>query len=236
LSVVVVALLAAGGVTYALRARSSRRTSLSAAALSAAEARGEKVLRVPRASGPITLDGDTDDPGWVRAPGPAKTGLFTLDDGQPAVPQSQARIVWTSDYVYLALYASDEDVESHVGAPDAPFAEDDDAFHVVFSQGDTEYAFDVSPNAIITDARRAGSGAWDTTWNSGVHASRELGATVNDPKNLDEEWEVELAIPIASLNVTGEPGENIGVSFRRCDTPKDSARVCAGWSGWLVFQ
>jgi hypothetical protein len=27
----------------------------------------------------------------------------------------------------------------------------------------------------------------------------------------------------------GEPGENIGLSLSRCDTPKRSGRVCAGW-------
>jgi hypothetical protein len=144
----------------------------------------------------------------------------------------------------MALYASDEDIESRVDRNDAPVGPDDDAFHVAFSQGDTQYAFDVSPNGLVTDAVRHGTGAWDPSWNAGVHASREMDGTLNDPKNLDEEWEIELAIPLASLGLKGEPGENLGLSLHRCDTPKRSTRVCSGWGdgedgrkpGWIVLE
>lgn len=220
----------AGAAIYAgARARASRRAERAAAALSASRARGDQILEIPRAPGLITLDGDTDDLGWVLPPGPAKTGGFVLDDGDEARPYSQARLVWSGDYLYVALYASDEDIVSRVDRPDAPVSPDDDAFHVVFSQGDVDYAFDVSPNGMVTDARRQGAGAWDTTWNSGVQSSRELGGSINNPVGLDEEWEVELAIPLESIGLTGAPGENTGLSIHRCDTPKESPRVCAGW-------
>jgi hypothetical protein len=229
LAAIAAALLAAAGVVYARHKSSSRRAERAQAALSAAIARGDPILRVPRAPGPIALDGDTDDLGWKLAPGPAKTGLFVTNDGTPAVPHSQARLVWSGEFLYLALYASDEDIQSRVQGPDATFPPDDDAFHVVFVRGDTEYAFDISPQAVVTDARRVGNGPWDVAWNAGAHASRELGGTVNAPGNVDEEWEIEMAIPLASLELAGERGESLGVSFRRCDTPKESARVCAGW-------
>lgn len=219
---------AVGAALYAKHASSARRAA-AAAALSAAIARGGPVLRVPHCHGGITLDGDTDDPAWVRPPGPAKTGNFHTETGAPGIPYTQARLVWGDEYLYLALYASDEDIESKVDRPDGPLGPDDDAIHIIFSQGDTQYAFDVSPNAMITDSIRRGGGAWDSSWNSGAHASREMDGTLNDPRNLDEEWEIELAIPLSSLGLSGEPGESIGVSFHRCDKPKDSPRVCVGW-------
>jgi hypothetical protein len=46
---------------------------------------------------------------------------------------------------------------------------------------------------------------------------------------MDEEWVIEMAIPFESLGMRGEPGESVGFSVRRCDTPKGSPRVCAGW-------
>jgi hypothetical protein len=227
-----VVVLAAAALVYAQHLRTIRRASVAAAALSASVARGDLVLRVPRAPGPITLDGDTDDPGWrsgAGTPGPARTGAFLLESGDPAVPYSEARLVWGGEYLYLALFASDEDIESRVDRADAPVGPDDDSFHVVFTQGDVQYAIDVSPNATVTDARREGTGEWDVKWSSGAHAWRELGGTVNAPQNVDEEWEIEIAIPLASLGMLGESDENIGLSFRRCDTPKESSRVCAGW-------
>jgi hypothetical protein len=183
---------------------------------------------VPHVSGGITLDGDTDDPGWLRPPGPARTGDFVFKNGAPARPYSETRLVWGGDYLYLALYASDEDIESRTDQPDGPI-DLDDAFRVVFSQADVQYAIEVSPKAVVTDSSRRGDGEWDFSWSSGVHVSRELDGTINDPKNMDEEWAIEMAIPFESLGMKGEPGENIGMSLSRCDTPKRAPRVCAGW-------
>jgi hypothetical protein len=151
-----------------------------------------------------------------------------LENGRSTRPYSEARLVWSGDYLYLALYASDEDIESHNDQPDGPNGLDD-AFRIVFSQADVEYAIEVSPRAVITDGVRRGDGAWDYTWSSGAHASNELEGTNNDPRNMDEEWAIELAIPFESLGMKGEPGETIGMSLHRCDTPKDAPRVCAGW-------
>jgi len=225
-----VALLAVGGATYARHVGSSRRAALSAATLSASVARGDPVLRVPHAPGPITLDGDTDDPGWLHPPGPARTGDYLFESGKKAVPYSDTRLVWGGDYLYLALYASDEDIESHVDEPDGPIALED-AFRIVFSQPGVDYAIEVSPKTVITDSVRWGDGDWDLTWNSGAHASKEMDGSLNDPKNTDEEWAIELAVPFESIGMKGEVGETIGMSLTRCDTPKRGPRACAAWGG-----
>jgi hypothetical protein len=222
------ALLATGSALYGRHVSASRRAARAAATLSASVARGDTVLRVPHAPGPITLDGDTDDPGWLLPPGPARTGDFLFRSGQPARPYSGARLVWGGEYLYLALYAADDDIEAHNDQPDGPMGFDD-AFRVVFSQGEVEYAIEVSARSVITDAIRRGGGPWDLAWNSGAHASREIDGSINSPNNTDEEWAIELAIPFASLGMRGERGENIGMSLRRCDKPKRDPRVCTGW-------
>jgi hypothetical protein len=223
-----VALLAAGGVVYAKHVGTSRRAAGARATLAAAVARGDPVLRVPHVSGDITLDGDTDDPAWVRPPGPARTGSFVFRDGPRPSPHSEARLLWSDEYLYLALFASDEDIESHPDEPDGPIGRED-AFRLVFSRPGVDYALEVSPKAVIADSIRRGDGAWDLGWKSGAHASKEVDGTINHPKDLDEEWAVELAIPLESLGLKGEPGENIGMSLSRCDTPKGSPTVCSGW-------
>jgi hypothetical protein len=221
-------LLVACGVLYARHLRSSQAVARATAAMSAAAARGDPVLRVPHAPGAITLDGDTDDPGWVRPPGPARTGDFVLENGQNARPYSNTRIVWSDGYLYLSLYAADEDIENHADQPDSPLLKED-AFHVVFSQPGVEYAIDVSPTGVLTDAIRRDGGAWDFSWSSGAHASKEIDGTINNPNNTDEEWAIEMAVPFESLGMKGERGETIGLSLSRCDTPKGASRVCAGW-------
>jgi hypothetical protein len=235
-SIVTALVAAAGGLLYAKHAAASRRASRAAQELATAAARGDLILRVPHAPGAITLDGDTDDPGWLRLPGPARTGPFVFATGERARPYSSARLVWGGEYLYLALYASDADIETHNVGPDVPLG-DDDGFRIVFSRPGVQYAIEVTPKAVISDSIKRGDGDWDYHWNSGAHASNEIDGTVNDPRNHDEEWAIELAIPFDSLGMKGEPGESIGMSLHRCDTPRPgqdpgrlrSLPVCEGW-------
>ncbi len=230
-----VALVATGallGALYASHVGATRRAARTLSLASAAALRGEPVLLVPHLHGPITLDGDTDDPGWLLPPGPARTQDFVLPTGKPARPYSEARILWGGDYLYFALYASDEDIQSHVSTENAPFVPGDDQFRLVFAPPDGAgpvYRLDVSPRGVLREARRLPSGEWGSGWSSEAHASSEVDGTVNDPANTDEEWAIELAIPFASLGMRGEPGETLALSMSRCDTPKTGGRVCAGW-------
>ena len=65
--------------------------------------------RVPHATGMISLDGDTDDPGWK---GPTlRTGAFVGRDGAAVHPHSEARVVWGDGFLYMNLYAADEDIQ-----------------------------------------------------------------------------------------------------------------------------
>jgi hypothetical protein len=231
-----IAAILAGGVFYSRHVRSSQAAARAVAALSASAARGDIVLlRVPHVPGSITLDGDTDDPGWLLPPGPARTGDFLSETGKPARPYSDARLVWGDGFLYLALYAADQDIESHADQPDGPVWLED-AFRVVFSRPGVEYAIEVSPRAIITDSIRRKGGEWDYTWSSEAHASKEMDGTLNDPKNMDEEWAIELAVPFESLGMEGVPGESIGLSLSRCDTPKRASRVCGSWGDGSALQ
>jgi hypothetical protein len=188
-------------------------------------------LRVPRHAG-INLDGDTDD--WGSAG--ARTGWFVTASGGEAHPQSSVRLVWGDGYLYLVLYAADEDIRVGKAGPDGPLWLED-AFQLVFSSGDLERRIDVDPNGVLTDGIRLGNGPVDYTWQSGAHVSRELDGTVNDPSDADEEWVIEMAIPFESLGLEGRPGERIGFIAKRCDRPKTGPRVC-GSSGQrsLVLQ
>jgi hypothetical protein len=188
------------------------------------------VLHVPHLPGSVVLDGDTDDPGWTASTEPARTGPFLLATGAPARPYSDSRLVWGDGHLYLALYAADEDIRSRVDQMDGPVSLDD-AFRLVFTRGDAEYAIDVSPTGVLADAVRNGGGPRDYAWNSGAHVSHEHDGTLNDPSDSDEEWVIEMAIPFESLGMAGHAGERIGFAAWRCDTPKNEPRVCASWGG-----
>jgi hypothetical protein len=186
------------------------------------------VLYVPHRTGSIFLDGDTDDPGWTAPPGPARTGPFVRPNGGPSRPYSDGRFVWGDGHLYMALYAADDDIRSRTDETDGPVWLDD-SFRLIFRRGDVEYSIEVSPKGVVTDGIRRPGGAFDYTWNSGAHVSHEQDGTLNDSTDTDEEWVIEMAIPLESLGMRGERGERIGFAARRCDTPKNASRICAGW-------
>jgi hypothetical protein len=187
------------------------------------------VARVPHLTGSITLDGDTDDAGW-RGP-TLRTGPFVADDGvTPQHPQTEARIVWGDGFLYMVLYAADEDIEVRSKAPDSLSA-DEDSFHLVFTDGTRERILDLNPMGVVTDAERprGANTEPDRSWDSHAHVSREIDGSPNDPRNNDEEWVLEVAIPFEAIGLAGAPGESVGLSMHRCDTPHDGKRRCGTW-------
>jgi hypothetical protein len=224
-TLLVAAGLGAGALGFGAARRAKEKARVPEVAMLAERA---LVLHVPHARGNIVLDGDMDDPGWQ---GSARTHAFFGPDGvSPARPHSEARLVWGDGHLYLGLYAADEDIRAKGTEHDAPVA-GDDVFHVVFSDGTVDRVIEVSPSGVVADGTRpTGSNApLALGWESQAHVSAEHDGTPNDPRDLDEEWVIEMAIPFEALGLRGEKGETIGLSLRRCDTLRSGVTLCGSW-------
>lgn len=199
------------GVAYASRMVASRRVAADAAVASAS-ATAVPLLHVPHASGAIKLDAETEEPAWVQPPGPARTGELLLANGKPARPHTEARLLWSDQDLYMAVLASDEDIRSS------------DFLHVVLGRDGVDYAIDVHPTGVVE------------TSVSGVRAAVDADGIIDEPKGFDEEWNIEMAVPFASLGAKGERGTKLDLTLHRCDTPKDGVEVCATFRGTLVLE
>jgi hypothetical protein len=188
-------------------------------------------LLVPRASAELQIDGELDEAAWQEPGG--RTGPFSKD-GVIARPYSDARLLWRGDTLYLALYAADEDILAPLTQHDAPLWTGD-AFHLVFRRGDKERSIDVSPRGTVSDGERLRGGAFDARWESRARVGVDRDGTMDDPRDEDEEWIVEMAIPLEALGLEGRSGERIGLEIRRCDRIRssvdahESTRTCAAW-------
>jgi hypothetical protein len=212
------------GLLVGVGATSWRTTHGEARAAARVESSAHE-LHVPRQRGSIVLDGDTDDPGW-RGP-LARTGAFIAPAGgaRPG-PYTDARFVWGDGTLYAALYAGDVDIRASAPAPDEadPPLWLSDAFRLTFGP----VLLEASALGALTDARMRPDGTRDFAWDSGVHVSHEIDGTVNDPSDEDEEWVLELAIPLEALGLRGERGERVPLGITRCDVSR-SGRICMGW-------
>lgn len=194
-------------------------------------------LRVPHATGDIALDGELDERTWIDHA--ARTGVFLAANGEPGRPHSEARFAWRGDTLYVALYAADSDIRASRAPADGPRWLEGDAFELVFSgaNGSVHHTrIEVSPDGVVTDARRADRGPWDYRWQSGAKVGRDADGTMNDPRDDDEEWVLEVAIPLAAIGVPPERGARSAYELRRCDWAEKGPRTCTSSSGVLELE
>lgn len=125
----------------------------------------------------------------------AQRGQFT-DAGALARPSSEVRLVRGERELYVALYAADEDIEP------------DDAFELAVgaTRVQVDAAGHVTPPGVV------------------AKVGLDEG-TLGDAHDDDEEWVVELALPL--------PPPGTPVTASRCDLPKHGGKRCGAWSGAL---
>ena len=159
---------------------------------------------VPRTRTAISIDGVFNEPDWVTTY--SLTIQLRGDDGDFSRPYSEVRFLHDDSNLYVALYAADTDITS------------DDAFDLdvgnlherLFASGK------VTPSA------------------PDVKLSVNVDGTLDNPASKDEEWRVELAIPLALTGLALDVPADTHVG--RCDTMKDGSRLCGAWSGKLSLQ
>ena len=189
-------------------------------------------VHAPKIATAIEFDGELDEPVWRDCA--ARTGAFRRQDRSSAVPHSEARFLWREGQLLVALYASDIDLETR-HADGEGLWQDEDAFQVELTAAKRSYTLRVSPNKRLVDATcpeglsACDSAQLDFAWQSGAKFGVDLDGTLNQPRDFDEEWVVELAIPFASLGLSGTAGDRIGIAIHRCDVPAKSADACGSW-------
>lgn len=162
-------------------------------------------LVLPQVAAPIHCDGELDEHAWLT---PARTGPFSDAHGGIAAPYSEARFLRDAKYLYLGLYAADEDIRST------------DEFVVELGSGRTRRAFHFSAGGKLTPAVAGSSIGVDTD------------GSIDNSSNDDEEWIVEAAIPLAEVPFARDGSTPARVV--RCDITKDHVKRCGSWQGVLV--
>ncbi len=235
---VALCVLSGGCADCANRRTPSPSWSLPPASGSSGPAFGEatppqpSIVRVPRVATPPRLDGELTE--WETA---GRTGTFAAHDGTPVHPYSEARFFWDDQNLYVGLYAADQNIEYRVqrhddpalalaGDPDAPHGSDD-AFRIRFGP-DAKHPFEIDVNAggVFSDAKTGDDGKLDFSWESHMRLAIDRDGTPNDPRDDDEEWVIEAAIPFSSLGIEPKAGAILSMDIARCDTPKGGTVAC----------
>jgi hypothetical protein len=206
---------------------------------------GEQVqvseVNVGHASGPITADGDLNEPSWANA---VRTGpLVNTMSGAPAgATESRAnvRLLWDEQNLYAAFEVSDDNLIDPSTERDNHLWENDAVEVMLDPNGDGQNYFElqVSPNNHSFDTRydraRDPQPFGHLDWNPAIRSGVRLTGTVGNADDTDERYVAEIAIPWSSLADLPHPtplvGDQIRANFFVMDKPKAGGQRFGAWS------
>ena len=182
-----------------------------------------------RADRPIRIDGRLDDPAWRNAPW---SGWFVdIQGGKMPRPRFRTRVkmLWDDENLYVAAWLAEPHVWGTLTAHDAVIFHDNDFEIFLNPSGDGRNYFEFEINALNTGwdlflpkPYREGGKA-DNSWEiPGLRTAVSIDGTLNDPRDRDRGWSVEMAFPwnaFASRAPVSrpQPGAEWRVNFSRVE-------------------
>jgi hypothetical protein len=155
-----------------------------------------------RAIAPIQIDGRLDDEAWKSA---LWTDLFVDIQGdvrpRPRF-QTRAKMLWDDTYFYVGALLEEPHVWGTLTKHDSVIFQDNDFEIFIDPDGDNQEYYEIEINALNTEwdlflkkAYRDGGPAINEWEIPGLKTAVHISGTLNDYKDTDQSWSVELAIP-----------------------------------------
>jgi len=164
-------------------------------------------------SDPVIVDGHLDEPSWTQA---EVLEFFVPESGEPVISRTDGRMLWDDNFLYAGFHACDRDVWSYQTERDCPTCHEDvlELFFMPDEASGIYYNFEINALGTVYDACNRppylAGGADMIRWKQwdcqdlsvGIHVE----GAINDLDVEDEFWQLEIAVPFASLpTVDGPP-------------------------------
>jgi Carbohydrate family 9 binding domain-like len=159
-----------------------------------------------RTTSPVTPDGILDEKSWEEVPW---TDYFVdIEGSSKPVPRlkTRAKLLWDDSNLYVAAELEEPQVWAKLRQRDTIIFYDNDFEVFIDPDGDTQVYSELEVNSFGT--------AWDlllvkpyrdggppvTGWDiAGLQVGTHVDGTINDPRDIDKGWTVEIQIPLAAL-------------------------------------
>ncbi len=199
-----------------------------------------KRVLVPKLQGPVTVDGDLNEPVWTKA---AVLSPFFHNDGSgPEREKTVVRIWYDDTALYLGWTCTDSDIQATFTARDSKFWEEEVVEFFVTSKTLNRY-FELQWNPLggvfdaIIDNKLDQQGVstnftgdWDFTA-KGMKSAVKVKGTISNSNDKDEMWQVEVVVPFADLGEpTPKPAAVWRANFYRFNRAKDQPSELLSWS------
>jgi hypothetical protein len=183
-----------------------------------------------RAPVPVVIDGNLDEDVWTRV---SFTDNFVDIEGslrpKPRF-RTMVKMLWDDDYFYVGAYLEEPQIWATLTKRDSIIYQDNDFEVFIDPDGDTHNYYEMEMNALNTvwdlflvkPYRDGGPAihAWDI---SGLRTAVKTNGTLNDARDSDKAWMVEIAMPWEVLKEAAvpksapRPGDQWRVNFSRVE-------------------
>lgn len=159
---------------------------------------------VRRATTPIVVDGRIDEDAW-KAASPPVSLQFLWDEQTGPKQETLVRLLWDDDYLYVAYEADDRDLVSTLTNRDDPVYRED-ALEIFVnprpSQVGIYYGLEINALGVMYDYLLHDSVSFFKHFDmADLEIGVNLRGTLNERDDVDEGWDLEVAIPWGNFEV-----------------------------------
>jgi|GEM_PF-203434 len=194
---------------------------------------------IPKAKGPIKIDGVADEPSWKTA---LASPNFVDAEGGPQTQMTKARLLWDDQALYVFVEVSDTNIRSPYKKRDDPLWKGDvvEMFIDADRNGRGYVELQVNPNNAIFDSWFPQGPRQNPQfgWNSKLQAKVVVNGTVNT-NDKDTGWNVEIKIPMATVkgdnpkmrvNIPPKVGDRWRLNIVRVDRDGKKYEGVSSWN------
>ncbi len=175
--------------------------------------------------GKIKIDGILDEPDWQKARAINFYHLKGKDpqDYKEAESPASGKLLWDDNNLYIGIEAKDRDIWATIREHDGKLWQEDvlEAFFKPDKNKPTYFEFEFSPKNTSLDLmiprRSARSFEYMKSYESHLKSAVKVYGTLDDWKDIDEKWVLEVAIPFSAFkDITSPPKIGDEWSFALC--------------------
>ncbi len=185
-----------------MRSLSAALSLLALAATIPALAQSPKSYDCYRATTPIRIDGNLNDPAWRAAPW--TTNFIDIQGSSQPLPRfrTRAKVLWDDTYLYVAAELQEPDVHATLTQHDSLIYQDNNFEVFLKPFADSSGYFEFEINALNTswdlymNKPYNKGGKADSSWEiPGLKTAIAVHGTLNKSIDKDHGWTVEMAFP-----------------------------------------
>ncbi len=181
-----------------------------------------------RATGRMVIDGKLDEAAWAAVPW-SEDFLDIEGHGRPKPRfRTRMKMLWDDDYLYIGASLEERHVWATLKTHDSVIFNDNDFEVFLDPDGDSHLYAELELNALnttwdllLTKPYKDGGKAIDAWEIKGLKTAVFVDGTINDPRDKDKGWSIEIAWPwksLAELSNTASPprdGDQWRINFSR---------------------